>query len=792
MNVLDTELLILYRSMLGHSPHYRAPLIVQAQLIASTITIFECLGVPVMALVVLEWWRKELYDITKKLELKAKPLYAASTTTTPTAAAAAAAAAAGPTSNSINTGALDMNAFGGFGGVSSASAGNGNLPAQPGSELLASGMLSMDSFGSMFSGMSMGAKKPSSAADRQSGLTNGASSSLRANSSLVGTSRHKADPSSGSAADALNDSTLAMDIEDTPVQYACRVMLALQIADYIRQVCSDCGSQGDGSSSASPDVLQVALPPPPQPQRPNRPQALNRPKEMEYAKKGHKIRNTAILALLAGSGFVGAAAYAQEDAEFGQQFEYYVPGAKSFMKLTRHHNNSLLMALSDVGYKVCDDLAYTGRFIYDQMSGLVNMLQHNSWHAPGEETTKNAGSGRKREAAAPTGPKGSRDGSFAGGQDEQQQPVSPVAAVPANVVQLAVEIPPLASENEAVVALSKSLTAVVSSLNRKGLSPEEFQQLGMLSDALVALDKHLSMLKLEEKQLVENALAEDREKFEKVLAEFQESAHLAFVAREAELIEARDDQLRAAAAAADERVVVELSAQRDLMERRFNRFVRARVDEERGGRLAHLDRVDSQLRQLAQAVQESGNLIRQSRGIAKLGVALAALRGAAVDSKAQTPFASELMALASAATTDFPVTRAAISLIPRDVAEQGIPSQVELEDRFDTVRKEIRSVSLVPENGNIGSQVLSATLSKVMFEKEGLVEGDDVEAVLARTSYYLKDHNLDLATRELNQLRGWPKKLSEDWISAARRRLEIEQAVGIAETEEMLAKLTFV
>ncbi|KAJ1898549.1 hypothetical protein LPJ81_004314, partial [Coemansia sp. IMI 209127] len=235
-----------------------------------------------------------------------------------------------------------------------------------------------------------------------------------------------------------------------------------------------------------------------------------------------------------------------------------------------------------------------------------------------------------------------------------------------------------------------------------------------------------------------------------------------------------------------------LSAQRDLMERRFNRFVRARVDEERGGRLAHLDRVDSQLRQLTQTVQESGDLIRQSRGIAKLGVALAALRGAAVDSRAQTPFVSELMALASAATTDFPATRAAISLIPRDVAEQGIPSQVELEDRFDAVRKEIRGVSLVPENGNIGSQVLSATLSKVMFEKEGLVEGDDVEAVLARTSYYLKDHNLDLATRELNQLRGWPKKLAEDWISAARRRLELEQAVGIAETEEMLAKLTFV
>ncbi|KAJ2787959.1 regulator of (H+)-ATPase in vacuolar membrane [Coemansia interrupta] len=61
MDVLDTELLILYRSMINHSPFYRAPIVTQAELIAQTITIFECLGAPVMSLVVLEWWRRELY-----------------------------------------------------------------------------------------------------------------------------------------------------------------------------------------------------------------------------------------------------------------------------------------------------------------------------------------------------------------------------------------------------------------------------------------------------------------------------------------------------------------------------------------------------------------------------------------------------------------------------------------------------------------------------------------------------------------------------------------------------------
>ncbi|KAJ1736200.1 regulator of (H+)-ATPase in vacuolar membrane [Coemansia sp. Benny D160-2] len=747
MNVLDTELLILYRNILGHSPHYRAPLIVQAQLIASTITIFECLGVPMMALVVLEWWRRELYDITKRLELKPTPLQTEPTMSMPSAES---------TANSINTGTLDMSAFSGFAGFSPASSSKRNSSAVAAPDPISSGMLSMDSFGSSFSGMSSNTNTPSSNA-RKHGTTvsTGISSMPGLSNGADNATMDKTDRTPGLTTDAIDDATLAMDIEDTPPSTPPTNT-----------------KPADADGVRDPATSFTAAPRP-------------------AKKKGHKIRNVTILTLLAGSGFVAAAAYAQEDHEFGQQFEHYVPGARSFMKLIKHHDNSLVMALSDVSFKVYDDMVYTGRFIYDQMAGVLNMLKHNSWHAPTSDSTTSTGTEQKRQTAPPTGSKIPRERPVSDGQSEQQL-VSPVAAIPASKIRLAVEIPSLASENETVVALSKSLAAVVSALNNKGLSPEEFQQIDTLNHALVALDKHLSMVKDEEKQLVENAIAEEREKFEKVLTDFQDSSRLAFAAREAQLIETRDEQLKVAATAAEERIAAELSAQRDLLERRFNRFVRARVDEERGGRLAHLDRVDSQLRELTLTVQESGDLIRQSRGLSRLGVALAALRSVAVDSKSQTPFVSELMALASAATTDFPATRAAISLIPRSLAEQGIPSQVELEDRFEAVRKEIRSASLVPEDGSFGSQVLSAALSKVMFEKEGLVEGDDVEAVLARTGYYLKDHNLDLATRELNQLKGWPKKLAEDWISAARRRLEIEQAVSIAEAEEMLAKITFI
>ncbi|KAJ1833642.1 MICOS complex subunit mic60 [Coemansia sp. RSA 2711] len=503
------------------------------------------------------------------------------------------------------------------------------------------------------------------------------------------------------------------------------------------------------------------------------------PKPAKKPKKSHKFRNTAILALLAGAGFVGAAAYSMEDREFRRQFEHYVPGARSFMQLAKYHNNSVLMALSDVGYSTYDQTVYTGRFIYQQMHSLLNMLQHGTWDAPESDS----------KSAAPSKSKATPTGLTVGGK---QNGKTALPAAPIEKLQLAVDIPPMESDSAAVVALSKALSEVVSAFNKRGLAPENVQQLKVLSDSLVALDKHLGTLKGEEKAVVEAALAEERSNFEKTLADFQDSAHLALMTREMQLIEDRDGLLKTAAAAADERLASELAAQRDLLERRFNRFVRARVDEERGGRLAHLDRVEAQLHQLMQMAQNSGDLIRQSRAVSKLSVAITAFKNTVERTNAQQPFASELSTLVSAATTDFPATRAAIASISRAMAEDGVPSQVELEDRFETVRKEIRSVSLVPENGNFGSQVLSVALSKVMFEKDGLVEGNDVEAVLARTGFYLRQHDLDSATRELNQLKGWPKKLAEDWISAARSRLEVEQAIGVAEAEEQLAKLSLV
>ncbi|KAJ2805053.1 regulator of (H+)-ATPase in vacuolar membrane [Coemansia helicoidea] len=209
MSVLDTELLILYRSMLDYPSPYRAPPVAQAELIAQTITIFESLGAPVMSLVVLEWWRRELLGITRK-----------------TAAAGLAAAA------SVSSGTLDMGAFSSFPGFGAAAA----KPAQPVApapvDPIASGMFSMESFGAAFSGISLGSQPTKQ-------LSKGHPAPQQATA---------ASTSGDADANSDEDALLAVEIEDTPVQYACRVTLALQIIEFVVR------SQAAAGASSGIDV----------------------------------------------------------------------------------------------------------------------------------------------------------------------------------------------------------------------------------------------------------------------------------------------------------------------------------------------------------------------------------------------------------------------------------------------------------------------------------------------------------------------------------------------------------
>ena len=55
--------------------------------------------------------------------------------------------------------------------------------------------------------------------------------------------------------------------------------------------------------------------------------------------------------------------------------------------------------------------------------------------------------------------------------------------------------------------------------------------------------------------------------------------------------------------------------------------------------------------------------------------------------------------------------------------------------------------------------------------------------MLSRAEYYLNEKDLDNAARELNQLTGTPRQLLCDCLGAARRILEVQQALEVCQSD---------
>ncbi|KAG4218290.1 hypothetical protein PC116_g33230, partial [Phytophthora cactorum] len=129
--------------------------------------------------------------------------------------------------------------------------------------------------------------------------------------------------------------------------------------------------------------------------------------------------------------------------------------------------------------------------------------------------------------------------------------------------------------------------------------------------------------------------------------------------------------------------------------------------------------------------------------------------------------------------TDDPVVNAAIGSINPSAYQRGIATPSQLIDRFRRVASEVRKASLLPDDAGVASHASSWVLSKVLFKKQGLAAGNDVESILTRTQTLLEEGDLDAAAREMNGLQGWAKTLSRDWLAEVRKVLEVQQALEV-------------
>ena len=230
----------------------------------------------------------------------------------------------------------------------------------------------------------------------------------------------------------------------------------------------------------------------------------------------------------------------------------------------------------------------------------------------------------------------------------------------------------------------------------------------------------------------------------------------------------------------------EVIAQGIELQRRWIREIKVRVEAERGGRLARLDELAADLKRLSRVTLDNSAYLDDNVRMHALWSSIRALNAAVQECTVRRPFREELRVLRhvtiSGGTREDPVLTVALeTLEDSDIPDVGVEPFADLASWFTTsVAPRVSTVALVPDqDAGVLSYFASSLLSSLRFQRRGYVAGDDVLSVLSRAEYYMNEKDLDSATRELNQLRGPAKLLLSDWLDAARKRLEVLQAIEV-------------
>lgn len=283
------------------------------------------------------------------------------------------------------------------------------------------------------------------------------------------------------------------------------------------------------------------------------------------------------------------------------------------------------------------------------------------------------------------------------------------------------------------------------------------------------------------------------DEFDKAANELVSRVEAAMASQEANWRREFEEEMKRIKASYDEKAKVLVERQKQVdeekaknrlleqaieMQRQFAEEIKARVEQEREGRLGKLSELSSAVAELERLTTGWNDVVDTNLRTQQLHVAVDAVKASLEDTAHPRPFIKELVALKEIAADD-PVVNAAIASIPPSAYQRGISTPAELIDRFRRVADEVRKASLLPDDAGVASHASSRILSKLMFKKQGLAAGDDVESILTRAQTYLEEGDLDNAAREMNGLSGWAKTLSRDWLGEVRKVLEVRQALEV-------------
>jgi mitofilin len=523
------------------------------------------------------------------------------------------------------------------------------------------------------------------------------------------------------------------------------------------------------------------------------------------------------LTLFSGTAYSGATYLALKNEAFLDTFTTYVPGGEKLLDLLedwaaddnirQYYKQAQELKDKTVSEtesikKFASNVNETAQDWYEYVSDAIAQL-----------------SGEKEAPIAPgTGPSPSSS------KRHRLKTTKKPEALFANVIH-STETTPLPkfskSEEDIVNDLAKTVQGLVQMLNEAGMSGHAKRLVDFATRDIETLDKTFTLIKAEESKAREelkslknelNTTVERVEKHRQEVVEKVKAAEDNSAAVVAGHVKQVESDIAADTAELEKQFkdihAKELTSQRQHyltqlenelknkaieIQVQYVKQVQEQVESERGGRLSNIEAVASKQSELEKLAYADAELLDDTRKAHQLVAAMDALKRAALFGQ-QTQFELELSTLKRlSAKTPFAkvgerqsdeLIQLVTSSIQEHVAKHGITSLAQLSERFETVAREVRRASLIPdEDASMISHLISIVLSSFMFTKKGLVAGDDIESRLARAEYYLNtEKDLESAAREINQLSGWPKRLSLDWLDEARRHLEVKQALEVKQS----------
>lgn len=356
--------------------------------------------------------------------------------------------------------------------------------------------------------------------------------------------------------------------------------------------------------------------------------------------------------------------------------------------------------------------------------------------------------------------------------------------------------------------------------------------LSSATEDLKNLARRLEEIKSEEQAQLRTKLETQAKEYGKVLLDAERELHQRLDQQEENWKMTFDQERSQLAKSFEQKLAKELETQQALinerleqevisqgleMQRRWMREIKSQVELEREGRWSKLAELEGCMKQLGRVTLENEEYLEDNLRLNQLWNALRAISAAAFQSSTKSTLDHETRALHrinersrklrsihdgeqsedQALESDPDVISAALESIPRPAIESGVESLPSLTLWFkESVHPKIRSASLLPPRAGLVSYLSSTILSSLLFTNVSSSSSSltsnpsqDPISVLDRVNGLLDRKELELAVRELNSLSGWPKVLASDWLQAARKHLELQQAIQVIETEATLQSL---